>query len=350
MLERSFIINLITVANCNSNAELCDCIYHLLCKIGKINFKFQFFYLTFLVTSLIKQKLVAEDEVKNLRDKILNMEESKTSLLQENSFLRQDFDNILSRGRLTGRWDCTDFTFNLIRPPENLLRSDSVKYLSGNASPKNFEGSDSPKSLRGSLSSLLSTEEEVSVPKLKQEVQNLRKIQRETNLVLTQRDKHIADLQAQLTDLHHKFSAAQTQVENTTSTLFSLMDRGRQDSFEIFRRDDVIRQLLSPSRRLNNDVFSSNFKEEEAKGKIDNYVFCTSFYFHPITLSTTLKSLYQFDEPNIRNNRRLENLFMPPIKYIIFPYPESIAEDALNKLRAEYELSNNIDILAKSFG
>ncbi|KAL7633764.1 UNVERIFIED_CONTAM: hypothetical protein RMT77_015718 [Armadillidium vulgare] len=224
------------------------------------------------VTSLIKQKLVAEDEVKNLRDKILNMEESKTSLLQENSFLRQDFDNvleILSRGRLTGRWDCTDFTFNLIRPPENLLRSDSVKYLSGNASPKNFEGSDSPKSLRGSLSSLLSTEEEVSVPKLKQEVQNLRKIQRETNLVLTQRDKHIADLQAQLTDLHHKFSAAQTQVENTTSTLFSLMDRGRQDSFEIFRRDDVIRQLLSPSRRLNNDVFSSNFKEEEAKGKID---------------------------------------------------------------------------------
>ncbi|KAB7499787.1 hypothetical protein Anas_12967, partial [Armadillidium nasatum] len=47
------------------------------------------------------------------------------------------------------------------------------------------------------------------------------------------------------------------------------MDRGRQDSFEIFRRDDVIRQLLSPSRRLNNDVFSSNFKDEEAKGKID---------------------------------------------------------------------------------
>ncbi|KAB7499356.1 hypothetical protein Anas_07250 [Armadillidium nasatum] len=107
------------------------------------------------VTSLIKQKLVAEDEVKNLRDKILNLEESKTSLLQENSFLRQDFDNILSRGRLTGRWDCTDFTFNLIRPPENLLRSDSVKYLSGNASPKHFEGSDSPKSQRGSLSSLL---------------------------------------------------------------------------------------------------------------------------------------------------------------------------------------------------
>ncbi|KAK7077444.1 hypothetical protein SK128_018436, partial [Halocaridina rubra] len=77
------------------------------------------------------------------------------------------------------------------------------------------------------------SDKDVLIIKLKADLRCSQSANEEINCHLVERDKQIADLQAQITDLHHKLVESQTEVANVTRALQDVRCQNRRDSGEV---------------------------------------------------------------------------------------------------------------------
>ncbi|KAK8736930.1 hypothetical protein OTU49_004731, partial [Cherax quadricarinatus] len=219
------------------------------------------------VSSLVTDKIGLEKKAQGLGEKVLTLERRTLGLKEENANLQSDLNNliqVISRARQTGQWEVDDLTFSCVTPEqvfgpvlsssrrssqslkesqrdylhqifEDHLRKDNSSLAS---SFSNLQDADSAYGGRGS-------EKDLIIMKLRADLRSLQSTHEETNRQLLERDKHIADLQTQLTETHHELALSQAEVSTVNQTLKEVRHHNRHENVEITRKDEVIRHLLS---------------------------------------------------------------------------------------------------------
>ncbi|XP_063584864.1 early endosome antigen 1-like isoform X2 [Penaeus indicus] len=209
-----------------------------------------------------------EKEANDLGEKVVGLERKTLSLKEENNNLQNDLNNlvqVITRARLTGQWEADNLTFSCVTPEQvfgpvlssSRRSSQSLKESQHDYIQHMLEEhlrKDSS-SLRSSLSNLQDgdsslyggrgSEKEMVIMKLRSDLRSLQSAQDETNQQLLERDKQIADLQMQLTELHHELALSQAEVNSVNHTLQEVRHRSRHETVEITRKEEVVRQLLS---------------------------------------------------------------------------------------------------------
>ncbi|XP_037778344.1 adventurous-gliding motility protein Z-like isoform X7 [Penaeus monodon] len=220
------------------------------------------------VSSLVADKMGLEKEAHELGEKVVGLERKTLSLKEENNNLQNDLNNlvqVITRARLTGQWEADNLTFSCVTPEQvfgpvlssSRRSSQSLKESQHDYIQHMLEEhlrKDSS-SLRSSLSNLQDgdssmyggrgSEKEMVIMKLRSDLRSLQSAQDETNQQLLERDKQIADLQMQLTELHHELALSQAEVNSVNHTLQEVRHRSRHETVEITRKEEVVRQLLS---------------------------------------------------------------------------------------------------------
>ncbi|XP_042869345.1 early endosome antigen 1-like isoform X5 [Penaeus japonicus] len=220
------------------------------------------------VSSLVTDKMGLEKEAHELGEKVVGLERKTLSLKEENNNLQNDLNNlvqVITRARLTGQWEADNLTFSCVTPEQvfgpvlssSRRSSQSLKESQHDYIQHMLEDhlrKDSS-SLRSSLSNLQDgdssmyggrgSEKEMVIMKLRSDLRSLQSAQDDTNQQLLERDKQIADLQMQLTELHHELALSQAEVNSVNHTLQEVRHRSRHETVEITRKEEVVRQLLS---------------------------------------------------------------------------------------------------------
>ncbi|XP_047497529.1 adventurous-gliding motility protein Z-like isoform X8 [Penaeus chinensis] len=220
------------------------------------------------VSSLVADKMGLEKEAHELGEKVVGLERKTLGLKEENNNLQNDLNNlvqVITRARLTGQWEADNLTFSCVTPEQvfgpvlssSRRSSQSLKESQHDYIQHMLEEhlrKDSS-SLRSSLSNLQDgdssmyggrgSEKELVIMKLRSDLRSLQSAQDETNQQLLERDKQIADLQMQLTELHHELALSQAEVNSVNHTLQEVRHRSRHETVEITRKEEVVRQLLS---------------------------------------------------------------------------------------------------------
>ncbi|XP_069999397.1 early endosome antigen 1 [Penaeus vannamei] len=220
------------------------------------------------VSSLVADKMGLEKEAHDLGEKVVGLERKTLTLKEENNNLQNDLNNlvqVITRARLTGQWEADNLTFSCVTPEQvfgpvlssSRRSSQSLKESQHDYIQHMLEEhlrKDSS-SLRSSLSNLQDgdssmyggrgSEKELVIMKLRSDLRSLQSAQDETNQQLLERDKQIADLQMQLTELHHELALSQAEVNSVNHTLQEVRHRSRHETIEITRKEEVVRQLLS---------------------------------------------------------------------------------------------------------
>nr|XP_045625872.1 centriolin-like isoform X6 [Procambarus clarkii] len=234
------------------------------------------------VSSLVTDKIGLEKKAQSLGEKMLALERRNVCLKEENNNLQSDLTNlvqVITRARQTGQWEADDLTFSCVTPEqvfgtvlsssrrssqslkesqhdyihqifEDRLRKDNSSLAS---SFSNLQDADSAYGGRGSEKDLL-------IMKLKADLRSLQATHEETNRQLLERDKHIADLQTQLTDTHHELALSQAEVNSVNHTLQEARHRSRHENVEMTRKEEVIRHLLSKQSVFKKDSTNTSVK------------------------------------------------------------------------------------------
>ncbi|XP_076056503.1 uncharacterized protein LOC143034397 isoform X4 [Oratosquilla oratoria] len=241
----------------------------------------------------------AEKDTQSLRAGVSELEQSNKRLCQDNKNLQQDISSliqVISRARHTGDWDMDDVTFSCISPEQLFgpcIPISSSRRSSLRDGRRDF-GRDylhqlleehirkDSSTIRSSLSNLQDvekslyggkvTEKDLAIVKLRADLRCLQNAHEEANVLLMDRDKQIADLQAQVTDAQHELEVAQAERNEMNRQLQHLRNQTRNDNVEISRKDELIRQLRqqSPTKKdLYSPSSSSPLEHDNSKGEVE---------------------------------------------------------------------------------
>lgn len=229
------------------------------------------------VSSLVSDKIGLENETKELEEKILALERRNSRLIEENSGLHSDINSltqVIARARGTGQWETDDLTFSFITP-EQLFGP--VLSSSRQSSPPLKESqhdyfqplSDEPikkdhSSAASSISNIQdmeisayggrNSEKTLLIMKLRADLQNLQSLNEDANSQLLERDKQIADLQSQLTEMLQKMSARHSEAGNQSHTLQELQHHRKHDKVEMTYNEEIIHNILSKKSSAKNET------------------------------------------------------------------------------------------------
>ncbi|XP_045128824.1 myosin-7B-like isoform X4 [Portunus trituberculatus] len=229
------------------------------------------------VSSLVSDKISLEKESKELDDKIHALQMKNSRLVEENGGLHSDINNliqVITRARGTGHWETDDLTFSFITPeqlfgpvlPTSRQSSPSLKEsqhdffhplieepLKKDLSSAASSFSNLP-DVEGSTYGGQSSEKALLILRLRADLQNLQSLHEDATTQLLERDKQIADLQSQLTEMKRMIAGRQTESGSTTHTLQELHGSKKHDSVETIRREEIIRSILLKKSSLKDEL------------------------------------------------------------------------------------------------
>ncbi|KAG0712745.1 hypothetical protein GWK47_002030 [Chionoecetes opilio] len=256
------------------------------------------------VSSLVTDKITLEKQTKVMEDNIYELERKNSRLVDESSGLHGDINSLLqviTRARGTGHWETEDLTFSIITPEQlfgpvlstSRQSSPSLKeshhdyfhhLLDEPLKKENSSAASSFSNLPdvdGSTYGGQSSEKTLLVLKLRADVQNLQSLHEDATNQLLERDKQIADLQSQLTEMKHVTLGSRAEGGGTNHPSQELQNQKKHDSVEITHRE-MIHNILSkksamkdePSRDSSSHVWKSysltgNHGETELSENID---------------------------------------------------------------------------------
>lgn len=219
------------------------------------------------VSSLVTDKISLEKETSALDEKIQALERKNSRLMEENSGLHSDINSliqVITHARGTGQWETDDLTFSFVTPEQlfgpvlstsrqsspslkeshhdyfhNLIEETHKKDNSSAAS----SFSNLP-DMEGSTYGGQSSEKTLLILKLRADLQNLQSLHEDATTQLLERDKQIADLQSQLTEMKQGMAGSRAEGGSIKHALKQLQDHNKHDSVEVTRREEIIRNIL----------------------------------------------------------------------------------------------------------
>ncbi|KAK8406453.1 hypothetical protein O3P69_007250 [Scylla paramamosain] len=229
------------------------------------------------VSSLVSDKISLEKETKELDDKIHALQRKNSRLLEENGGLHSDINSliqVITHARGTGQWETDDLTFSFITPeqlfgpvlPTSRQSSPSLKESQHDffhpliEEPLKKDHSSAASSfsnlpdVEGSTYGGQSSEKALLILRLRADLQNLQSLHEDATTQLLERDKQIADLQSQLTEMKRMMAGRQMDSSSTTHILQELHDSKKHTSVETTRREEIIRSILLKKSSLKDEL------------------------------------------------------------------------------------------------